>query len=169
VAIFDEHDSVIRIDGAPETLQKGCCQEFLSPAILDGLTIGSDHCFDMSLCLGDGAEDEGKGAIAEVVVFKGRLPNEDIERLERYLTRKHGIVHASDTDVGLLVREDEWRREARALIAQPPPWSMRVSGVPLPIMAQDKSVSWRRINSVTGKDLRVSRIGSKFSNGSSDW
>ena len=169
VVVFDKEDSVIRIDGIPEPLEKGCCQDSPATATLDGLTIGSDHCFDMSLCLGDGNGDEGEGAIAELAVFKGRMCDEDIVSVECHLLRKHGIAKPKVSDVVSLVRDDDLRRQGRALIAQPPPWSMRVSGIPLPIMAQDRSVAWHRINAVTGKDMRVSRIGSKFSNGSSDW
>jgi hypothetical protein len=171
VVVFDKQDSVIRIDGAPEPLEKGCCGDTEPPAAtLDGLTIGSDHCFDMSLCLGDGNGDEGEGAIAEVAVFKGRLCDEDICELEFHFMKKHGITPVKkESDVALSVRQDDLKRQGRALIAQPPPWSMIVSGIPLPIMAQDRSVAWHRMNAVTGKDMRVSRIGSKFSNGSSDW
>jgi hypothetical protein len=167
--VFDKEDSVIRIDGAPEPLEKGCCRDSPPAATLDGLTIGSDHCFDMSLCLGD-ASIEGEGAIAELAVFKGRLADADIEQLECFLMHKHGITKPKSSERAILVRQDEWKRQGRALIAQPPPWSMRVpNGIPLPIMARDRDVSWHRINSVTGKDVRVARIGSKFSNGSSDW
>jgi hypothetical protein len=124
----------------------------------------------MSLCLGDGDGDEGEGAIAELAVFKGRLCDEDICELENHFMKKHGIAPVSkEPDVALLVRHDDLKRQCRAMIAQPPPWPMRVSGIPLPIMAQDRSVAWQRMNAVTGKDMRVSRIGSKFSNGSSDW
>lgn len=170
VCVFDKEDSVIRIDGAAEPLEKGCCQDSPPAAVLDGLTIGSDHCFDMSLCLGDASIEEGEGAISEVAVFKGRLADADIEHLEDYLMHKHGITKPKPTERATLVRRDEWKRQGRALIAQPAPWSMRApSGVPLPIMARDRDVSWHRINAVTGKEVRVSRIGSKFSNGSSDW
>lgn len=170
VCVFDKADSVIRIDGAPEPLEKGCCQDSPPTALLDGLTIGSDHCFDMSLCLGDASIEEGEGAISEVAVFKGRLPDSDIEQLEGYLMRKHGISKPKPAERTKLVRQDEWKRQGRALIVQPPPWSMRVpSGVPLTMMARDNDVSWHRVNAVTGKQVRVSRIGSKFSNGSSDW
>lgn len=170
VCVFDKEDSVIRIDGSTEPLEKGCCQDSPPVAIMDGLTIGSDHCFDMSLCLGDASIEEGEGAISELAVFKGRLPDTDIEQLEDHLMRKHGIVKSKPAERASLVREDKWKRQGRALIAQPPPWSMRApSGIPLPIMARDRDVSWHRINAVTGKDVRVSRIGSKFSHGSSDW
>ena len=170
VCVFDKEDSVIRIDGAPEPLEKGCCHNSPPAATLDGLTIGSDHCFDMSLCLGDASTDEGEGAIAELAVFKGRLADADIKQLECYLMHKHGITKFKSSERATLVRQDEWKRQGRALIAQPPPWSMRVStGIPLPIMARDRDVAWHRINAVTGKDVRVARIGSKFSNGSSDW
>jgi len=170
VCVFDKEDSVIRIDGAPEPLEKGCCDDSPPTAILDGLTIGSDHCFDMSLCLGDASIEEGEGAISELAVFKGRLADSDIEQLEGYLMRKHGIAQPKPSERATLVRQDEWKRQGRALITQPQPWSIRVpSGIPLPIMARDRDVAWHRINSVTGKAVRVSRIGSKFSNGSSDW
>jgi hypothetical protein len=170
VCVFDKEDSIIRIDGVPETLEKGCCQVSPPAAILDGLTIGSDHCFDMSLGLGDASVEEGEGAISELAVFKGRLPDSDIEQLENYFMQKHGINKPKPSEQAMLVRQDEWKRQGRALIAQPPPWSMRVSGgIPLPMMARDRDVSWHRVNAVTGKQVSVSRIGSRFSTGSSDW
>ena len=41
--------------------------------MMDGLTLGSDHCFGISLCCGQGSPGEGEGAISEVAVFSGRL------------------------------------------------------------------------------------------------
>jgi len=64
VAVFDGEKSVIRIDGVEESLTY---DSMISPsflACLDGITIGSDHDFDMSLCFGQGSDGEGEGAIS---------------------------------------------------------------------------------------------------------
>ena len=64
-----------------------------SPPLLDGLTIGSDHRHDMPLCFGgeDNDPGEGRGAVAEVVAFRGRLDIRDLRRVEGYLMERHGI------------------------------------------------------------------------------
>lgn len=167
VGIFDGDKSEIRIDGVPERPENPHRRHRGTPILgLDGLTIGSDHSFDMSLCLGEGSDGAGEGAIAELIVFKGRLCQEDLERLEQKLMTKHGLVKSTDR----LTSEDQWRRESRALISQPSPWTMvKTKGVPLRVVAKDRSVAWHRMNAVTGKMMKVSRIGSKFSTGSSDW
>jgi hypothetical protein len=121
----------------------------------------------MTLCFGEGSDGEGEGAISELIVFQGRLPMEDIEQLEKYLMAKHGISPVKSDAM-----EDEWRREVRALILQPPPYSLRNDQrrIPLGVAAKDPSVAWRRANPVTGKKLFVGRIGTKWgTDGSSDW
>lgn len=167
VAVFGGHNSMIRIDGMTEPLPSNKAGDERAIA-LDGLTIGSDHCFDMTLCFGEGCDEEGEGAISELAVFQGRLCLSDIEQLEGYLMKKHGIRRGNPGSQSLLLQEDELRRQARALIAQPSPYQL--SGqVPLSIVAQDRSVAWKRVNAVTGKGVNIGRIGSKFSTGSSDW
>lgn len=180
VAVFDGHDSMIRVDGRTEetgfsrqdtdSMQESSSSSSLSmgESTMDGLTIGADHCFDMSLCYGDGMNGEGEGAISELAAFKGRMSMADIENMERYLMEKHGIPSRT-TGPTTPAQEDEWRRQAHGLIVQPPPWKLRGEPVPLRVMAKHKSVAWHRTNVVTGKIVPVSRIGSKHSTGSSDW
>jgi hypothetical protein len=103
VAVFDGDATRIRIDGVEEKVQsddtcvpasiRGTPLEKVRHAMLDGLTIGSDHCFGMSLCCGQsGKRGEGEGAIAELAVFHGRFDQLDINVLEQTLMDKHGIV-----------------------------------------------------------------------------
>mmetsp|Transcript_36319 Transcript_36319/g.53085 ORF Transcript_36319/g.53085 Transcript_36319/m.53085 type:complete len:462 (+) Transcript_36319:3-1388(+) len=215
--VFDGEESMIRVDGMQEPLQNGWLQEkgddmdekegnlntmshsshsFPTSAAssqrglatLDGLTIGSDHIFDMTLCCGDAADGEGDGAIAELVAFKGRMDLSDVDCIERYLMAKHGIPTVSSLNMTMNNnaanhsenskqhtyphshwQEDEWKRQAHALIEQPPPWKIANQAVPLRVAANHRSVAWHRTNDVTGKVLRVPRIGSKKSTGSSDW
>mmetsp|Transcript_13716 Transcript_13716/g.19607 ORF Transcript_13716/g.19607 Transcript_13716/m.19607 type:complete len:768 (+) Transcript_13716:189-2492(+) len=207
-AIFDGSTSSIRIDGVDEPCAR-CLYEKDSSGdsdgidntpILDGLTIGADHRFDIPLCCGELSDGEGEGSIAELIVFKGRLQHSDVVCLESYLMKKHGILDVSairnsknmhnypsendepkhgekcncknirsdEFEEQNQWEEDEWRRQAHALLTQPP---LVVSGerVPLRVLAQHRSMAWARVNDVTGKYIRVSRIGSKLSTGSSDW
>ncbi len=48
------------------SFQKTATPLFLVPSVLDGLTIGSDHCFDMSLGLGGASIEEGEVGISEL-------------------------------------------------------------------------------------------------------
>jgi hypothetical protein len=168
VAIFAGSESMIRVDGMSEHLPQCNKTGEMEEIAMDGLTIGSDHCFDMTLCCGEGCEEEGEGAISELVVFQGQLDIRDIEELEDYLMRKHKIQKCCPGNQRLILNEDEWRRQARALIVQPSPYAL-MGPVPLSIVAQDRAVAWKRVNAVTGENLRIGRIGSKFSTGSSDW
>ena len=170
VAVIDGSESTIRVDGAQETITH-FINDDAGPVILDGLTIGSDHSFNMSLCFGDGAPGEGEGSISELIVFQGRLPLRDLEALEDHLMRKHGITPTTSADANLRQQEDEWKRMSRALIEQSAPYNSIVvpDGVPLRVMANDPSVSWHRNNAVTGERMQVARIGSRLSQGSSDW
>lgn len=173
VAVIDGSESTIRIDGAQESMTHFCRDDAEGGRVLlDGLTIGSDHSFDMSLCFGEGSPGEGQGSISELVVFQGRLPLADLEALEHHLMNKHGISASSMPGTShLMEQEDEWRRDSRALIEQSAPYDMIVvpEGVPLRVVARDPSVAWHRINDVTGERIQVGRIGSRLSNGSSDW
>jgi hypothetical protein len=59
--VFDRQNSRIRIAGLEEPLH---CESLFPPTFhpfLDGLTIGSDHTFDMSLCFGHGSGGGGEG------------------------------------------------------------------------------------------------------------
>jgi hypothetical protein len=171
VAVADGANSTIRVDGAEENMSHysvGVWGQFERVA-LDGLTIGSDHEFDMSLCFGEGAPGEGEGAISELAVFKGRLPLEDIEALERHLMKKHGISRVVPGTELLLRQEDDWRRETRALVEQTGPDGFDTGGIPLRVVAKYHGVAWHRTSVVTGESISVGRIGSRVSNGSSDW
>ena len=105
--------------------------------MLDGLTIGSDHCFGMSLCCGNGSGGEGEGAIAEIAVFHGRLDLLDLQVLERQMMKRHGIpsvgssccsakdqdrVTATATNLRQeqVRKENDWVRLAHALFLLPP-------------------------------------------------
>jgi hypothetical protein len=174
VAIFDGDSSSIRIDGVPEPIRIRCDKPIPSSAAaarLDGLTIGSDHTFDMSLCFGQGSEGEGQGAMAELAVFKGRLDTEDIETVERKLMTKHGIAppEISGKD---LAEEDSYSRLAHAMLSHAPYHKVFATGskrVPLRYMVKHRTVSWKQTNPVTGEAIRVQRIGSKCGDSSSDW
>jgi hypothetical protein len=153
-------------------------------ALLDGLIIGSDHCFGMSLCCGDGSSGEGEGAIAEVAVFKGRLAVSDIEAIEHSLMQKHGIPSSSFSndyfDSSKLKNgaysQQHWldydrMRQAEALITCYPMSKKHVlplPQVPLRFLSQHKSVAWKRYNPVTGKTITINRIGCKPGESSSD-
>ena len=197
--MFDGKSSIIRVDGEQEPQQisqhqheKGCndsddpsdAGKLVGSGVLDGLTIGSDHHFDMSLCYGEMDGECGQGAISELAVFKGRMDTTDIIKLEGYLMKKHGICSAKKQrefiseknearmqpiKIGNQREEDEWRRQAHALITQRPPWDLVGDPVPLRVAANHTSVAWQRVDEITGMPLRVSRIGHKTGNGSSDW
>ncbi len=179
-AIFDGAKSTIRVDGCTERIKN--LDKSPVGAALDGLTIGSDHCFEMPLCFGAGSEGEGEGSIAELAVFSGALPIEDVEQYERHLMQKHGIVHGQQhvyplnysgdsavESIGNRWQEDLWRRQVHAMIVHPPHHEIAGTSIPLRVAAKHRSVAWHRSNEVTGKVVKVSRIGSKVSHGSSDW
>ena len=183
-AKIDGRNSLLRVDGVDEPNGENS-YPFSNP-VLDGLTIGADHCFDMTLCFGEGSDGEGEGSIAELAVFRGSMSKYDIETMEEYLMAKHGVPHGSigyqknvenssvhkelkGTIAADQWEEDKWRRDAHALMSHPPPYQVSNQSIPLRIAANHKSVAWYRTNEVTGKKIRVSRIGSKLSTGSSDW
>lgn len=184
-AVFNGQDSIIRVDGCTEQLRKSAAGNSKTDdtPFLDGLTIGSDHSFEMTLCFGEGSEGEGEGSIAELAVFKGELQIQDIECYENYLMKKHGIVHGQHQifpqkenmlagNIGNQWQEDLWRRQAHALITHPPNPDPTVDAgisIPLRVAAKHRSVAWHRCNEVTGNSVKVSRIGSRQSHGSSDW
>jgi hypothetical protein len=74
-AVFDGENSIIRVDGTTEPTptrensdddiddaDKACnASKYVGSGILDGLTIGADHKFDMSLCYGEIEGDSGQG------------------------------------------------------------------------------------------------------------
>ena len=75
-AVFDGQNSLIRVDGSDEPTQKRedtdeddiddadklCnASKYVGKGCLDGLTIGSDHQFDLSLCYGEIEGESGGG------------------------------------------------------------------------------------------------------------
>lgn len=167
VAILDGNNTVIRVDGIQESSIVSSSLEGLSVepnTILDGLTLGSDHCFGMSLCCGGMSDGSGHGAIAEVAVFSGRLPNHDITMLEQYLMQKHAIPAPCELD------RDQWEREAHALLMVEDETGLGFGGnVPLRYLARHRSVAWSQCDPVTGESLEVKRIGSRLHAESSDF
>ncbi|GFH51280.1 hypothetical protein CTEN210_07756 [Chaetoceros tenuissimus] len=191
-AVFNGKNSIIRVDGVAEPLNQ--LNHAHNDPVLDGLTIGSDHVFDMSLCFGEGSDGEGVGSIAEIAVFKGAMDVGDMQVIEDYLMKKHGILHGCtgfENDIDSMDssrhstvleinsqrknpsdrwEEDRWNRDVHALMAHSPPFTAPSGkGIPLRIAARHRNVAWQKCCEVTGKPMRVSRIGSRLSNGSSDW
>jgi hypothetical protein len=170
VAVFDDESSLVRIDGLTEPLQAGDLMQGAHPGMLDGLTIGSDHCFGMSLCCGHGSGGEGEGAIAELAVFRGRLDISDIEVLERQMMQRHGIPSSQDATPETVWQENTWERQAQALFWQTSDhdWNFE-HRVPLRMMARHRSVAWKQSSPVTGKEVRIQKIGCRPGASSSDW
>ena len=201
-AIFDGGKSILRVDGHEEPKRTRedydlvdsdededdsdnptNASKFVGSGVLDGLSIGSDHQFDMSLCYGEIEGEAGQGSISELAVFKGRMDDVDIVQIESYLMKKHGLLSVDEKrafvakenstrmkplNIECHLQEDEWKREAHAFIEQRRPWKME-GRVPLRVAANHPSVAWHRTNDITGGPVRITRIGAKNSNGSSDW
>jgi hypothetical protein len=178
VAVFDGERSEIRIDGVAEPLTFDSHIPPSSRAYLDGLTIGSDHTFDMSLCFGQGSDGEGEGAMAELAIFKGHLNVSDVMALEGHLMTKHGIPHPNRPQ-GEIAADDEYSRLAHGLLVEQcdPGSENSADGhmngqskrVPLRYLTKLRGVAWKQSNPVTGEEISVQRIGSKSGNSSSDW
>ena len=126
----------------------------------------------------------GFRAIAELAIFKGRMDDADIEQIESHLMKKHGLLTAKEKveycrkensnlskpiNIEDHWQEDDWSRQAHALIDQRPPWKLVSEPIPLRVLANHPSVVWKGVSSITGVPLRITRIGAKKSNGSSDW
>jgi hypothetical protein len=170
VAVFDDENSMVRIDGLTEPLQAGDLMQGAHPGMLDGLTIGSDHCFGMSLCCGHGSGGEGEGAIAELAVFRGRLDISDIQVLERQMMQRHGIPSLPDVAPETVWQENSWERQTQALFWSTPDhdWNFE-QRVPLRMMARHRSVAWKQSSPVTGKEVRIQKIGCRPGGSSSEW
>jgi hypothetical protein len=170
VAVFDDENSMVRIDGLTEPLQAGDLMQGAHPGMLDGLTIGSDHCFGMSLCCGHGSGGEGEGAIAELAVFRGRLDISDVQVLERQMMQRHGIPSSPDATPEKVWQENSWERQTQALFWSTPDhdWNFE-ERVPLRMMARHRSVAWKQSSPVTGKEVRIQKIGCRPGASSSDW
>ena len=150
-AIADGKSSVVRVDGTVES--EAMLTETGATALLDGLTIGSDHCFDLSLCCGGGSGSAGQGAIAEIAVFSGRLDESDLRELEKKMMVKYCIKKTwSDCE-----------RQAQALFLR-----KELPGrVPLRYMTRNAAVAWKLLHPVTAEPIMVSRIGSHAAGASS--
>lgn len=171
VAVFDGAKSLLRVDGIPEVMELQGDESRAHHAMLDGLTIGSDHCFGMSLCCGFGSGGQGEGAIAEIAVFRGHLDVVDIDLLERQMIERHGIPPVPIERQGVRWVEDELLRQSQAIFIQPPDCEpiYQGSGVPLRYLARHRSVAWHQYNAVTGKPVRIPKIGSQPGEESSEW
>jgi hypothetical protein len=133
--------TLIRVDGIQESSSsESNNNNTTNPhVVLDGLTLGSDHNFGMSLCCGGMSDGSGQGAMAEVAVFAGRLPASDVICIEQHLMRKHDIYVIPPTSSATMMmtqslpssttedqqqqqqqqqRDDSshWHREAHALL-----------------------------------------------------
>lgn len=170
VGIFDGVESSIRIDGEAESVRCNFPMSLGIP-VLDGLTIGADHTFDMSLCFGQGSEGEGEGAIAELGVFKGRLALEDIKVLEHGFMSRYGIPSSTVPEYER-AEENRHHRMAHAMLTHAPAHQLfenNTRRIPLRYMTKHRIVAWRQTNPVTGERVRVQRIGSKLGDSSSDF
>lgn len=151
--VVDGVHSVIRVDGLEEPMEVHQPRDL--PALLDGITLGSDHCFGTSLCCGQGSPGEGEGAIAEVALFKGRLDEQDIVTLESHLMKKHAIPPQNAEPW----MDDDLHRQARAmfqLVANP-----RGNRVPLKYFAKSPNVAWKVYHPVTHHLIKKDRIGAR--------
>lgn len=159
-AVYDGAASFIRVDGVPESsatcMFPGKAVDGQSPqsrALLDGMTIGSDHTFGMSLCCGDGSGGEGEGAIAELAVFSGRLALSDLQVLESSVMSRHGIVPTQMSSIDLHWKECEWSRQAHALFCLSQLDGEgnnmdveKTQSVPLRYLSRHRSVAWQLAN-----------------------
>lgn len=173
--IADGEHSQIRVDGISEPIHRTGSSNIMK-GILDGITIGSDHCFAVSLCCGQAPTPEGDGAIAEVAVFQGRLMQDDLEVLETNVMTRHGIPRG-DSCPRPAWQDNDMEKRAEALFLWPPPQitareenaSMPSCGVPLRFLSQNRCVAWKQYHPVTGKEVKIPRIGARASASSSDW
>jgi len=183
-AIVDGQESEIRVDGISEPVAMDVKDAGnFRRAMLDGLTIGSDHCFGMSLCCGFGSGGgEGEGAISEIAVFAGRLDLADVKAIEQQLMEQHAIPPVETTSR----RDEMWEeyrlvREGQALFATNPQGVKEIGvngegegaveprGIPLRYMARHRLVAWHQRNPVTGLPLNLTKIGCRPGADSTDW
>ena len=164
--IVQGNESQIRIDGVKEPVKVEIPKESSTYGcgILDGLTIGSDFCFEVPLCSGAGSDGDGEAAIAEIAIFAGALPEDDVRVLEESLMTKFGITKPQ----GPLWVETDFERKAEALYRDPeaPYWE---GGVPLRYMSRHRTVGWQLSSPVTGLRSQVKKIGCRPGVQSSDW
>ena len=106
---------------------------------------------------------------------KQDLISQHNEKRKDSVSAKQSLVNSDSAKQSLInsdchIQEDEWRQQAHSLIEQQrKPWDVEGSNLPLRVVANHTSVSWHRMNEITGAPVRITRIGAKNSNGSSDW
>eukprot|EP00523_Entomoneis_sp_CCMP467_P003519 CAMPEP_0168761156 /NCGR_PEP_ID=MMETSP0724-20121128/23154_1 /TAXON_ID=265536 /ORGANISM="Amphiprora sp., Strain CCMP467" /LENGTH=628 /DNA_ID=CAMNT_0008810223 /DNA_START=21 /DNA_END=1904 /DNA_ORIENTATION=+ len=130
----------IRVDGVEEPVTLSSISTTLDHnPMLDGLTLGSDHNFGVSLCCGQGSPG-GQGAIAEVAVFRGALSPRDIETLEKRLMKKHCIPPLPTN----FREQNDYGRRAQMLFCQG-------TGGPVPLhyLARNRRVAWKQHDPVS--------------------
>ena len=111
------------------------------------------------------------------------MNDSDITKLENHLMKKHGILSIEGMEefvarqnnirtkpliMGPHLVEDEWKRQAHALIENGLPDNSE-DWIPLRVAANHRSLAWQRTNETTGSSVVIQRIGTKNGNGSSDW
>jgi hypothetical protein len=157
----DGSNTKFRIDGIEEpAFAEGRTDAI---AFLDGLTLGSDHCYGTSLCCGQGSPGEGEGAIAELAVFSGVMDIRDTETMEMYLMKKHAIPSPAESPW----KDDDFFRQARAMFELT--GNPRGLRVPLRYFAQSPNVAWKVQNPVSHEPIKRQRIGARNDESSSDW
>jgi hypothetical protein len=169
VAVVNGHETQLRIDGLAEKVQVCVPNGISGRAMLDGLTLGSDHKWDLSLCCGFGSGGEGEGAIAELAVFHGCLDLADIEAIESEMMRRHGIPTADCASDDDRSQDYDWTRQAQALFVQSPNAEVSFGRIPLRYMSRHRSVAWKQFNAVTGAAMIQQKIGARSGGESSEW
>lgn len=136
-AIVDGTSTRIRVDGIEESIQSEMLEtrSYVFKALLDGLTIGSDHDFGMTLCSGYGSGGEGQGAMAELAVFQGRLEDADLQTLERHFMQQHGIPPVTVPPEEIW-QEHEWRRQAHSFFVAPQPMLPHMAFATMPALSE---------------------------------
>jgi hypothetical protein len=166
VVVVNGDDTQIRVDGIAEKVSSRGVDNASYTAMLDGLTIGSDHKWDMSLCCGFGSGGEGEGAIAELAVFNGCLSEADIEVLEKDMMIRHNIPPVSYHSNEERSQDHEWMRQAQALFVRP---DSSFDNIPLRYMSRHRAVAWKQFHAVTGVPMIQQKIGARAGGESSEW
>jgi len=169
-AVYDGPNSRIRVDGREEAMQASEDEPMNGnyvKGILDGLTLGSDHCFGVSLCCGQQTPPSGEGAIAEVAVFSGRLHEDDMACIEDAMMKRHRLERSADAN------DDELMRRSDSLILLWPRVGktdeIYQTNIPLRFLTRHRNVSWAQTHPVTGDKVSIQRIGTRNSGSTSEW
>ena len=159
--VVNGQNTKFRIDGREEpTFVHGRTE---ATAFLDGLTLGSDHLFGMSLCSGQGSAGEGEGAIAELAIFHGLMDTRDIQTMEKHLMEKHAIPCPAKAPW----KDDDFYRQASAMFQLT--GNPRGNRVPLRYFTRSPNVAWKLSNPVSNEPIKRQRIGARYDDSSSDW